>query len=531
MDQGAAPNSHARKPRFFRAVPPGSKLAASLEQVRSRVWLLLVLVAACAIYFYFVSAGGLRNWPVYGTYLDLQADGFRSGHTYLPLKPAAELLRAANPRDRVNIRYWELDLSYFEGKYYTYWGPVPALVQALVKSLLGITRTIGDQYIGLVAGWINLWAGGLIIERMGRRLFGAVPRVVLIFSILAFACANPLLHSVTTAGTYVGAILSAQALLVLGVLFAFDVVWYAGTSSARRWRLWLTGLIWGLAIASRVTVMPTVAFLIGITALADAWLNERRWWTTFLNALQLGIPVALIGVGLLVYNKIRFRDPLQFGLLLQLSGYPPIDFSFKFWIPNLYRYSLGRFVGSCQFPYVYQEWWLRGGAPFPEGFKLPSNYNTDEPTVGWLLAVPLTWFIGFTLWFAPRRLTLRHRHERVYAWCLLAFGGMATLTFVAPLGVYGTTMRYLSDITPGLVLLALLGAFALRASRFGLHTPKFVNSGIIVLASVTIAMGCALGYQGYNGHFHKYNRELDATFVKALSFCGGADPGVPRFWP
>src|SRR6478735_1727628 len=86
MDQGAAPNSHARKPRFFRAVPPGSKLAASLGRVQSRVWLVLVLAAACALYFYFVSAGGLRNWPVYGTYLDLQADGFRSGHTYLPLK-------------------------------------------------------------------------------------------------------------------------------------------------------------------------------------------------------------------------------------------------------------------------------------------------------------------------------------------------------------------------------------------------------------------------------------------------------------
>lgn len=531
MDQGAEPNSHAPKPRFFRAVPPGGKLAASIRNLRSRLWLALVLAAACAIALYYVSAGGLRNWPVYGTYLDLQADGFRSGHTYLPLKPAPELLRAANPRDRVNIRYWELDLSYFEGKYYTYWGPVPALVQAVVKSLLGITRTIGDQYIGLVAAWLSVIAGGMIIERMGRRLFGAVPKVVLVFAILAYACANPMLHSVTTAGTYVGAILSAQALVVLGVLFAFDVVWYAGTSSARRSRLWLAGLCWGLAIASRVTVMPTVAFLIGITALADAWLSERRWWSTFINALRLGVPVALIGVGLLVYNKIRFRDPLQFGLLLQLSGYPPIDFGLKYWIPNLYRYSLGSFVASCQFPYVYQTWWQKQGAPFPDGFPLPSDYNTDEPTVGWLLAVPITWFIGFALWYAPRKLTLRLRHERVYAWCLLAFGGMATLTGIAPLGVYGSTMRYLSDVTPGMVLLALLGAFAFRASRFGEQTSKVVSGSIVLLATATIAMGCALGYQGYNGHFHKYNRELDAAFVKTLSFCGKTDPHVPRFWP
>src|SRR6185369_2155377 len=367
MDQGAAPNTHARKPRFFRAPPPGSKAAASIRHLRSRLWLLLVLVAACAVYYYFLSSSGLLNWPVYSTYLDLQADGFRAGHTYLPLKPAPELLRAANPRDRVNMRYWALDLSYFEGKYYTYWGPVPALVQALVKSLLGITRTIGDAYISLVAACLNVWAGGLIIERMGRRLFGAVPKVVLVFGILAFACANPMLHNVTTAGTYVGAIVSAQAFLVLGVLFAFDVVWYAGTSSARRSRLLLTGFIWGLAIACRVTVMPTVAFLIAITALADAWLSERRWFNTFSSSLWLGLPVAAIGAALLVYNKVRFGDPLQFGLLLQVSGYLPIDSSLKYWIPNAYRYSLGSFAASCQFPYVFQTWHQPMSAPFPEG--------------------------------------------------------------------------------------------------------------------------------------------------------------------
>jgi len=531
MDQGAVPNSHARKLRFFTAPPPGGKLAASIRYLRSRLWLLLVLVGACLIYYYFVSAGGLRNWPIYGTYLDLQADGFRAGHTYLPLKPAPELLRAANPRDRANIRYWALDLSYFEGKYYTYWGPVPALFQALIKSLLGITRTIGDQYIGLVAACINGCAGGLIIERMARRLFGAVPKVVVVFAILAFACANPMLHNVTTAGTYVGAILSAQALLVLGVLLAFDVVWYAGTSSASRARLWLAGTCWALAVGSRVTVLPTVAFLIAITALGDAWLSQRRWLDAFLSALRLGVPVAVLGVGLLVYNQVRFGDPLQFGLYLQLSGYPPIRFKGVYWIPNLYRYSLGSFVASCQFPYAYQTWWPKVTAPFPEGFPLPADYNTDEPVVGWAVVAPITWCIAFALWFAPRKLKLQNREQRVYIWCLLAFGAMATLTGLAALGVYAATMRYLGDVTSGLVLLALLGAFAFRSSRFGVLSPKLATTSIVVLATATIAMGCALGYQGYNGHFHKYNPELDAFFVKTLSFCGNQDPHVPRFWP
>jgi hypothetical protein len=70
----------------------------------------------------------------------------------------------------------------------------------------------------------------------------------------------------------------------------------------------------------------------------------------------------------------------------------------------------------------------------------------------------------------------------------------------------------------GLVLLALLGAFALRASCFGLLAPRLTSTAIAVLASATIVIGWVLGYQGYGGHLHKYNPELDAALVKALSF-------------
>jgi len=531
MDQGPAPISALRSLRsFFQMPPPGGRLAASIQHLRSRLWLYFVLFVACAVYFYFVSGGGLRNWPVYGTYLDLQADGFRSGHLYVDLEPAPELLRAADPRDRVNIRYWALDLSYFRGKYYCYWGPVPAIFQALGKTLLGITRVIGDQYVGLFSACLAALAGGLIVERLGRRLFSAVPKVVLIFGILTFAFANPMLHDVTTLGTYITAIVSAQAWLVMGVLLAFDTVWYAGTSSARRYRPLLAGLCWGLALASRVTVLPTVAFLIGVTALVEAWESERRWFDALWGALRLGTPVAIIGVSLLVYNKLRFDDPLQFGLNLQLSGYPALRFERQYALPNLYSYSLRPFVASCQFPFVFQTWWIKTTDAFPAGFSVPADFNHDEPIVGWLRAVPITWFIGFAFLLVPRRL-LRVRHGRVYLWCLLSFGAMGCLTGLTALGAYAGTMRYLSDVTPGLVLLGLLGAFAFRAHHFARMAPKLSTTVVVLLASATLLMGALLGYQGYNGHFHKYNPELDAKLVKALSFCGDTKPHVPRFAP
>ncbi len=532
MDQAAAPISHWRRllrSISFGAPPPGGRLEASIRHLRSRLWLVLVLAAVLAVYFYFISAGGLRNWPVYGNYIDLQADAFRGGHLYLPLEPAPELLRAADPRDRVNIRYWALDLSYFRGKYYTYWGPTPALLLAVGKTLLGIKREIGDHYICLFSICLTTLGGALIIERMGRRLFGAVPRSLLIFGIFAFAFANSMLHDVTTAGTYITAIISAQAWVAMGVVFAFDTVWYAGTTSTRRYRPLLAGVCWGLALASRVTVLPTVAVLIAATALAEGWVSERRWLKTLITSLWLGAPVALVGVALLVYNKLRFDDPLQFGITLQLSGYPTMRFDRQYWLPNLYSYTLRPFVTTCQFPWIYQVWWMKAAA-FPEGFSLPADYMVDEPVVGWLRAVPIAWLGVFAFWLVPRPLA-RFRHGRVYLWCLVSFTAMATLTGLTAIGVYAATMRYLSDVTPGLVLLGLLGAFALRTHRFSLMAPKLASSVIVLLASATIVFGCLLGYQGYAGHFHKYNRELDAELANALSFCGESTPPMPRFWP
>jgi len=532
MAQGPAPIT--RWPglvRFLEAPPPA--LAPSFQYLRSRFWLLFVVLVTCAIYVYFASAGGLKHWPVYGDYLDWQAEAFRAGHLYLGIKPAPELLRAADPYDKVNIRYWALDLSYYQGKYYCYWGPVPALFQALGKTLLRVRGNIGDCYIGLVSACLTAWSGALLIERMGRRMFGAVPRIVLIFSVLAFGFANPMLHNVTTAGTYQSAILAGQAFLLPGVLLAFDAVWYAGTSSAKNDRLLLAGVCWGLAIGSRVTVIPTVACLIGVTALAEGWVSARRWHRIFFDALWLGTPVAIVGVGLLVYNQLRFGNPLEFGLNLQLSGYPRLEhFEAQYALPNLYSYSLRQFVTSCQFPYLYQVWWIATADAFPASFPLPrSYYIMHEPVIGFLIAVPISWCIVLAFGLVPRPVNPWHRHTRVYLWCLVSFGALATLTGLTALGIYATTMRYLSDVTPGLVLLALLGAFAFRTHRIGLRIPKLTSSAIILLASATVVMGCALGYQGYAGHFHKYNPELDEKLVKALSFCRGADPKVPHFWP
>jgi hypothetical protein len=530
MAQGLALQTRQRSLLRSLEPPAGRTIATRLRRLKSRLWLVPVLIVAFGVHLYLVSAGGLRHWPVYGTYLDLQADAFRAGHLYLGIPPAPELVQAADPYDHVNSRFWALDLSYYQGKYYTYWGPLPSLIQAGVKAILGVANVVGDQYIGLFSGCLASLAGALIVERMARRLFGTISRPLIALCILAFAFANPVLHNVATAGTYQSAILAGQAWLMSGILAAFDVVWHAGTARARRWRLLAAGVCWAFAVASRVTVLPTVAVLIGLTALAETWGAERRWLRCILSSLWLGLPVLFSGIALLVYNQLRFHNFMEFGLSLQLSGYPRIRFAAQYWLPNLYSYTLRPFVLTCRFPYVYQEWWMRNGA-FPKGFPLPSDYMVDEPVIGWLRAVPITWLAGFAFLLAPRPLSVRFRQVRTYLWCLLSFCATASLTGLTSIGVYGATMRYLSDITPGLVLLAVLGAFAFRSHRFAQLAPRLASTVVGGLALATMVFGVLIGYQGYGGQFHAHNPELDAKFVKALSVCGDTQPALPHFMP
>ena len=499
--------------------------------MRGRFWLHALIVAIWFGYAWLASAGFLYDWPTYGWFHDHQADAFRHGKLSLPIAPAPELVRAANPYDPVNMRYWVLDASYYEGKYYAYWGPVPALLLAAAKSVLGIDRVVGDQYVQFFHLCLGVACGALLIERIARRLFRGTPRWLVALGILAFAAANPTLHTVASPSTYHTAIAAAQTWLIAGLVVAFDAVWKAQTGAARSLPLALAGTLWALSLASRVTVAPAIALFIVLTAWAVGFAAPAGRWLRFVTSgLVLGMPVALVGCALLVYNKLRFDSYLEFGTNLQLAAFPLFQVSKEYFLPNLYSYLFRTFDTSCRFPYVFQIW--RDDAAFPVGTILPKGYMVLEPVVGWFWAIPLTWLIPFAFLFVPRPLGANPRLVRASVWALGSFAALATVTGIVGMGVYGTTMRYMQDVSNGIVFLALMGSYALRTHRLvERYAPRAVSFVVLLLSAATIFFGFALGYHGYNGHVQRFNPELDAKLVKALSVCGTESPKPLRYLP
>lgn len=127
---------------------------------------ILVVISVIALYVWFVSVGNWTRWPSTTSYYNMLPEAFWNGQTNLLQEPDPRLAEIANPysaESRTGIPIIT-DASYYEGKYYFYWGPVPALF-ILVANIAGVD-TVGDHVIVFVAALMVLVFSVLIIFRV-----------------------------------------------------------------------------------------------------------------------------------------------------------------------------------------------------------------------------------------------------------------------------------------------------------------------------------------------------------------------------
>jgi hypothetical protein len=478
---------------------------------------------------FFSSAGRWSSWPLYWGYYDHLADAFRSGQLHSLIQPNPLLLAQADPYDPQHRWLWVWDFSLYKGKYYLYYGPVPGLFQAAGKMVLGIWGVIGDQYLVFGFCCLCLVSQTLLVARVADRVFSRLPGYLVIAAVLAAAFANPTPHMLSSGGHYQAAITGAQAFLLVGLVAACDAVWLAGFGRSSRFRLALAGSAWALAIGCRITSAPAVALLIVVTVIGVARSSPNRFRSTARDALWVSVPVALGVFVLLLYNRARFDAWFDFGVGYQLN---PLKFrtSARFVPLNVYSYLFRTPDLSCAFPFVLERA-NPGALAFPAWLSPPADYSTQEVLVGLLIAVPWAWLapLGLILCFkrfwrkAWDRASGEGARARLALWCVACFAILAAAMFPMAIAAFTATMRYLGDVTFGVLMLAALGAFSLYESvRDRLVLRSSVGVGLCFAAGATIVIGLLLGVQGYENHFSKHNPELASKLDQALSFCSKA---------
>src|SRR5690349_12670670 len=120
-----------------------------LRETSLRIQAGLIFILVIFLYVWQVSFGYWEKWPKTTNYFDLQANAFYHKQVALLEKPDPILLALSDPYD-MELRSKSgaqsiFDLSLYQGKYYLYWGPMPALLILPIK--LFYTKEIGDYLI------------------------------------------------------------------------------------------------------------------------------------------------------------------------------------------------------------------------------------------------------------------------------------------------------------------------------------------------------------------------------------------------
>jgi hypothetical protein len=499
---------------------------------------LLVLAAAALLvellYVFFISAGKMLHWPFTLSYLNDLAEGFRQRHLHLGIEPDPALLAQPNPFDWNNRGLWYWDVSLYQRHYYLYWGPLPAFLLAVVKTVFRISSVVMDDEVVFWLTTLQLVAGTLFIERAGRKFYNQpslpnhLPLTLQVLAVLVLGLANPTLYNLARPGVYEAAIVGGQAFVLLGLVFACDVI---ADRAPRRSRLLAAGACWSCALACRVSLAPAVGLLVVVTALFSAAGKPQRLRRAAVALFWLSLPVAVGLAGLLSYNRLRFDAWLEFGRQYQLTTIEPLVGK-RFIRPNLYAYLRRPPVVSCRFPFFFA---LEnfGARAFPPGYELPPGYFVYEQVIGVLRGMPWSWFSAVALVATSVRAFRRPRTFSPQAssqtWAVAATAIAATIAIWPGLMLPSATNRYLGDVVGAIALLSTLGVWtAYQAAQARPLLRRLVVAAALLLAIPSVGVGVALGIIGQYPHFSVNNPPLYQKLVRRLSVCQGEIPPEPN---
>jgi hypothetical protein len=154
---------------------PVNKYLSRFKSYQSLLITFVTFLAVIFVYAWYCSYEYWTKWPTHTLFYDPLATAFADGSLALEEEVDPSLLSLTNPynpKERQGLEF-PMDYSLYKGKYYLYFGPVPAIPLVILK-LFGL-GTIGDQYL-VFAGILGLFIfQSLLIINMRERFFPTIP--------------------------------------------------------------------------------------------------------------------------------------------------------------------------------------------------------------------------------------------------------------------------------------------------------------------------------------------------------------------
>lgn len=275
------------------------------------------LIMAMVAWFFHWTAGS----PPFGAeaqsdYYNLLVDGFAQGSLAMDVA----VTKAHGPGAPVPFL---LDASFFEGRYFLYFGVTPALV------LFWPWRLITGQELPIATAAVILAVAAYAfsvawLAALRRQIGVAVPGWYWLLAVAALGIASGYPVVLRRPLFYEVAIL-ANVAFTMAALWCLTMAWLRSEQPLR----WLAAasLCAGLAIGSRPTVGPGAMLAIGVAVFWILWgkragVPEAPKPSVVRASLAAGGPLGFCLMALAWYNWARFGNPLEFGLTYQQGSNP-----------------------------------------------------------------------------------------------------------------------------------------------------------------------------------------------------------------
>ena len=447
----------------------------------------IVVLAVVIIYVGFVSGGHWTYWPKTSDYYNQLATSFQHGQLALLTRPDPALLSLQNPYDpqqRMNIPF-VMDASLYKGQFYLYFGPVPALLLAIIKFL--VPFDIGDQYLVFVfiIGIFSLQS--FLLVRIRRRFFNGLPNWMDAVAILAAGLIGPFTRMLVHPWIYEAALSGGQFFFLAGLTCAFLALEQGEINN--RW-LFASGILWACATGTRVTQLFPIAFMT-LVILVFVFRNvlQTKSYSMMVKPIgALAAPLAVGGAALAWYNYARFGSIFEFGLYYQLAYNLQSFYHTMFlrgYIPqNLYNYFLNPFSVGSSFPFLIPQ--NGNKTPLFDFYSLPKPYVIDGFITGLLYASPFIIFAVVPVlflvasWINKRK--SKSGDESFLDWINASLIGSFLAPAIPLMMFFNAATRYESDFMSSLSMLAVIGFWQVSAwaeNKKGLRK-TFIAIGIIL---------------------------------------------------
>ncbi|MEM0965037.1 MAG: hypothetical protein AAGJ81_02635 [Verrucomicrobiota bacterium] len=409
-----------------------------------RIWVFGVVVLAVSGLYFLLGTQAERD-PVpqhmagHNLYFHL-TEAFLHGQLSLleePVRPLRELENPFDPGTNEKLRLH--DASYFEEKYYVYFGPAPVVSLYLPWKILTGTD-LPDRWADgffLTGAFVLLLLTFLKVrEGVSEKL--SIGQLLIAASGLGFTTGA--LYLMSRSVVYEVALGSALFWTAAAILLSVEGLQRRGTFSV----LIATGISLGMAMASRHSfVLPSV-FILGAFGCAILF-SKKSLWEGVRKVTLAAFPAACIGVALLAHNYLRFGDPVEFGHNYQIGVIDPSSISFLDPANYLYNSVINLFqppAFASDFPWVYPQWenllsWV----------ERPESHIRVEGALGFLVTNPYLLLIPLIV----RRSSLRKLSSEGW-WVLISVVGIAMINFSVIACFSYSAPRYAVDYLPWLVL-------------------------------------------------------------------------------